>query len=53
MTGRQEEIVKRITEGMKGFAQDMREANIHVGLGNPPKCVICGVWPCKGGKDVH
>jgi hypothetical protein len=39
-----------IMRGLASFADDMREQDIHVGIGSPPKCVICDVWPCKGSK---
>jgi hypothetical protein len=30
-----------------GFAADMKAAGIHVGMGQPPRCVNCGEsWPC-------
>lgn len=40
-----EEAVRRF--GPYGrFAEEMRAKGIHVGLGTPPACVICGTWPC-------
>lgn len=31
-----------------GFATEMREQGIHVGIGSPPRCVVCDVpYPCE------
>jgi hypothetical protein len=41
------EGVNRILEGVRGFAVEMREKGIHVGVGSPPKCATCAqAWPC-------
>lgn len=37
-----------LLSGIRSFAQDMRDAGIHVGMGRNPKCVTCGEpWPCS------
>lgn len=48
-----ESTVRRVTLGVEGFAADMREKDIHVGMGRNPRCVNCGeAWPCKAsGSD--
>ncbi len=44
-----EETARRIVQGVKSFAEEMREKNIHVGMGRNPRCVNCGeAWPCSG-----
>lgn len=47
MTPDPEAEVQRVAEGVRTFASEMREQGIHVGLGNPPRCVICQTWPCE------
>jgi hypothetical protein len=33
--------------GVRAFVADMREQGIHVGFGNPARCVVCDVpYPC-------
>lgn len=40
---------------VQGFADEMKEAGIHVGMsrgGDPPACVTCGErWPCPASKE--
>ena len=47
------EIQRRIG----GFAEDMRRANIHVGVGAggfPAICACCGQpWPCESSGGTH
>lgn len=41
----------RAVKNVKGFAAEMREKGIHVGLGMPGVCVTCDeMWPCAGSK---
>lgn len=38
---------QRLSLGAAGFAADMKAQGIHVGMGNPARCVNCGkLWPC-------
>lgn len=47
-----EEAVRRAMNGVNGFAADMREQGIHVGLGKVPRCVTCDEpWPCKASTN--
>lgn len=42
---------ERLVRGVEGFAADMREQGIHVGLGSNPRCVTCGeAWPCAASQ---
>lgn len=39
---------QRLARGQADFAADMRYHDIHVGMGNPARCVNCGEpWPCR------
>ena len=52
MSDTSHEQVRRAMEGMKSFAQDMREQGIHVGMGANPVCVTCGErWPCVASSE--
>lgn len=47
--GEVEEAVADVAQRVGGFAQDMRDQGIHVGLGpkGVARCVTCGeLWPC-------
>lgn len=51
MTKDPEDQVRRVVKGVKGFAAEMKAAGIHLGMGNPGRCVTCGeMWPCKGSE---
>jgi hypothetical protein len=46
-----EAAIRRVASGVQGFADEMREQGIHVGLGKPGRCVTCGEpWPCAASK---
>jgi hypothetical protein len=43
--------MRRKLAGVEGFAAEMREKGIHVGMGESGQCVTCGEpWPCEGGR---
>jgi hypothetical protein len=45
------DTVLHVRGNIEAFAQEMKAQNIHVGLGNPPRCVVDGErWPCKTTK---
>ena len=38
---------------LEGFVAEMREQGIHVGLGQPPMCVVCEIpWPCASASPM-
>lgn len=42
-----------LSEGIRGFAADMRAQGIHVGMGSTPRCVTCGeAWPCSASSPA-
>ena len=42
-----------ISDGVRGFAADMRAQGIHVGMGSTPRCVTCGEkWPCSASNPA-
>lgn len=46
------EAYTRLAKGVQGFADEMREKGIHVGMGKNPKCVCCGErWPCTAARQ--
>lgn len=47
-----QKAVEKVTDGVRGFAAEMQEKGIHVGLGSNPRCVTCGeAWPCAGSSS--
>lgn len=49
-----EREVRRAVDGVRSFAEEMRERGIHVGLGRPARCVTCDEpWPCPHATDVN
>ena len=48
-TGMQTKVrLATVLAGPPIFAQAMRAARLHVGMGGTPVCVTCGVtWPCS------
>lgn len=40
-----------IVNGASAFAEEMRSQGIHVGFGNPARCVVDGeVYPCAAAR---
>lgn len=47
-----QKAVEKVADGVRGFAAEMREKGIHVGLGIPGRCVTCDeMWPCSGSSS--
>jgi hypothetical protein len=41
------DALARLRAGLDDFEVEMREQGIHVGMGNPARCVTCNEpWPC-------
>lgn len=47
-----QKAVEKVT--VRGFAAEMQEKGIHVGMGSNPRCVTCGeTWPCAASVAVE